>query len=103
MRLFILVVLFVAFTAYTLFVMAGHGILGFVELALREPWGLQLFLDLLLMLALFSTWIWGDAKSRNLPSWPYMILSLLMGSMGALVYLLHREIAARRNAAGGKG
>jgi hypothetical protein len=96
MRLLVLIVFFVVFTTYTLSVMAGHGVLGFLTLAAREPWGLQVFLDLMLMLSLFSAWILVDAKERNLPRWPYVILALLMGSMGALCYLLHREIAARR-------
>ena len=96
MRLLLLVAVFVAFTAYTLFVMVGHGFLGFLALAEREPWALQLLVDLLVMLTLFATWIWRDARERKLPAWPYMILTVLGGSMGALVYLLHREIAARR-------
>jgi hypothetical protein len=96
MRLFALVSLFVAFTSYTLFVMAGHGYDGFLTLAGREPWALQLLLDLLLMLGLFSAWLVPDAKEHGLPAWPYVILSMTMGSMGALIYLLHREIVRRR-------
>jgi hypothetical protein len=96
MRLFTLVSVFVVFTSYTLWVMAGHGVLGFVTLAAREPWALQLLLDLLLMLVLFSWWVASDAKERNLPSWLYVIVVPVMGSMGALAYLVHREIAGRK-------
>lgn len=96
MRLFVVTAAFVAFTAYTLYVMAGHGVVGFITLAAREPWALQLFLDLLLVLGLFSVWVLRDAKERNLPGWLYVALTMSMGSMGALAYLVHREFAARR-------
>jgi hypothetical protein len=98
MRLAAVVFVFIVFSAYTLFVMAGHGVTGFLSLAAREPWALQVFIDLLVMLALFSLWIFRDAKERKLPGWPYMILTMVGGSMGALAYLVHREFAAWRSA-----
>ena len=97
MRLFAAAAAFVVFTAYTVWVMLGHGVLGFITLALREPWGLQLLLDLMTMLVLFALWVYQDAKSRGLPVWPWVLLTLVMGSMGALAYLVHREWAARRS------
>ncbi len=96
MRLFAAVAALVVFTAYTVSVMIGNGVLGFVSLAGREPWGLRLLLDLLLMLALFALWVRHDAKARGLPVWPYVVLTMVMGSMGALAYLVHREWAARK-------
>ncbi len=100
MRLFAVLVVFAVFTAYTVSVMIGHGIFGFLTLAWQEPWALQLLLDLLLMLGLFSLWVLRDARARGLPAWPYAILALTMGSMGALAYLVHREIARRRTGSG---
>jgi hypothetical protein len=90
------VVAFVTFTAYTLSVMHGHGVVGFLTLAAREPWALQLLIDLLVMLALFAIGVWRDARERGLPRWPCVVLTLVMGSMGALIDLVHREIASRR-------
>lgn len=98
LRIALLLLVFAAFTAYTVSVMVGHGVVGFVLLAGREPWALQLLLDLLLMLALFAGWTLRDARARGLPAWPYAILVLVMGSMGALAYLVHRELAGRRRA-----
>lgn len=96
MRLLLLAAAFVVFTGYTLYVMAGNGVLGFVTLAGREPWALQLFTDLLVMLTLFAAWVWRDAPQHKLARVPYVVVVLTMGSMGALAYLVHREIAARR-------
>ena len=95
MRLFALMTALLAFTTYTLGVMYGHGVLGFLALAAREPWALQLLLDLLVMLTLFAFWVWRDSRERDLPRWPYVVLTVVMGSMGALAYLVHREIASR--------
>ncbi|MBK8260338.1 MAG: DUF2834 domain-containing protein [Nannocystis sp.] len=96
MRLFAAITALVIFTAYTLTVMLTDGVLGFITLAGSEPWGMQLLLDLLLMLALFAMWAWHDAKARGLPGWPHVVLIMTGGSMGALVYLVHREWAARK-------
>ncbi len=97
MRLAAAIIAFVAFTTYTLWVMAQDGILGFLELAGREPWGLQLLADLLVMLTLFAIWVHQDAKKRGVAAWPWVVATLTLGSMGALAYLVHREWKARRS------
>ena len=95
MRLLALVVILVGFSAYTLSVMFTHGgVLGFLELASREPWGLQVFLDLCLVLTLFGAWLWRDARTLGLSPWPYLAL-LSLGSPGALIYLVRRELLLR--------
>jgi hypothetical protein len=84
------------FGAYTLSVMAHSGVLGFLTLAGREPWALQMLLDLLLSLGLFVIWMLRDARERGLPGWLYAVLTLTCGSPGALAYLVHRGLAERR-------
>jgi protein-S-isoprenylcysteine O-methyltransferase Ste14 len=96
MRLFLTLSGWIAFTAYTMTVMAGQGVLGFVVLAQREPWAMQMLLDLLVMLGLFAAWIRHDARWHRLPAWAYMLLTVAAGSMGALAYLVHRELVRRR-------
>jgi len=92
MRLSILAVTFVAFTAYSLIVVAGQGYFGFLSLAWADPWGMQLFIDLCIALFLFTCWMIPDARSRGIPSWPYLLGILSLGSIGALAYLVHREL-----------
>lgn len=95
-RLPILIVVLVAFTLYTATVVAGHGYTGFLSLALAEPWGGQIFVDLVIALTLFLVWMLGDARERGLPAWPYALLVLTTGSIGALAYLVHREVRSAR-------
>ena len=102
MRLVALIIVFIIFTAYTGSVMVAHGLIGFVTLAAREPWGMQLLVDLLLMLTLFALWVRRDARTLDLRAWPYVLLVLSMGSMGALLYLIRREVARRRSLSAGR-
>lgn len=98
MRLAVLVVLFVAFTGWSLSVVVGSGPVGFISLAGREPWAAQMLVDL--SIALFVAWSWlrHDAKARGIPAWPYVIATLAVGSIGVLAYLIHRELVGRRSA-----
>ncbi len=96
MRLTLLVGALVGFSAYTVGVMVTHGgPLGFLAHAREQAWGLQLLLDLCLMLTLFGAWLWRDARSNGITPWPFVAL-LTLGSPGALVYLVWREHKRRR-------
>jgi hypothetical protein len=88
--------LLVGFTGFSLWLVAGESPIGFLTLARDEPWGLQVLLDLVLALSLFLTWMRRDARARGIPAWPYFVGTLLLGSPGALAYLVHRGLAARR-------
>lgn len=86
----------IAFTLYTAAVVADHGYTGFLTLAWREPWGGQMFVDLVIALCLFLTWMLPDARARQIPAWPYVALILTTGSIGALAYLVHRSVKTGR-------
>ena len=90
-RIVTLVLVFVVFSIYTAAVAAGHGYFGFLSLALAEPWAGQMLADLAIALTLFIVWMVRDARSSGVPAWPYAVATLLLGSIGALAYLLHRE------------
>jgi hypothetical protein len=89
-------IVLVAFSAYTGVVVAGHGYTGFLVLAVNEPWGGQVFVDLVIALLLFTTWMRADAAQEGLPFWPYFAAILTLGSIGALAYLVHRSASRAR-------
>ena len=85
-----------AFTAYSLWVVAGFGYTGFLTLAMREPWALQLLLDLAIACTFGIGWMRADARRRGIASWPFIPVVLGLGSIGLLGYLVWRGL--RQNA-----
>lgn len=96
MKRFLLALVLVPFTVFSLGVVFRQGFFGFLTLAWHEPWGMQIFLDLCIALFLVSSWIRKDARERGIPSLPYLLAIPFLGSIGALAYLVHREVAAKR-------
>jgi hypothetical protein len=94
-RVAILLLVAIAFTAYTGIIVADQGYLGFLTVARREPWAMQMLLDLTIVLVLFLFWAYGDARQRGLPYWPFAVATVALGSIGALGYLIARSIKTR--------
>jgi hypothetical protein len=40
-------------------------------------------------------WMRSDSSERALPFWPYVLLTLALGSVGPMAYLIHRELRSR--------
>lgn len=95
-RLLLLVPLLIAFTSYSIWVAISQGYFGFLTLALAQPWGMQLLLDLTIALSFFMIWMIPDARTRGIPALPYVLALLTLGSVGALAYLAHRELRKLR-------
>jgi hypothetical protein len=85
-----------AFGAFSVWVVITQGYTGFLSLAGREPWGLQLLLDLSIALCFAVGWMHRDARKRGLAIWPYVIATVLLGSIGVLAYCVRRAAAPVR-------
>ena len=83
-----LVVVTAAFTAFTVWVISRTGLVGFYEQLLSGPAGWQIFADIAIALAMVLGWIWHDAEASARRFWPYALLTLALGSIGPLLYLL---------------
>ena len=94
LRPFVLLVA-VLFTAYSSLVVVDHGYTGFIHLALREPWAMQMLLDLAISLTMVSSMLVIDARRRKRAAWPWVLVTLLLGSVGPLWYLVLRSPAER--------
>lgn len=89
------------FTAFTIWIVSRTGLAGFYEQLLGSPAAWQVFADLTVALLLVLGWMWRDAQASGRAFWPYLVLTLLLGSIGPLTYLLlqpPREAALRRHA-----
>jgi hypothetical protein len=85
----------VPFTAFSLWVVATHGYTGFLSLAGREPWALQMLLDLVIACSFGVGWVVGDARKRGIAAWPYVVMTIVVGSIGILAYVVRRGLAPR--------
>jgi hypothetical protein len=79
----------VAFLALTIWAALVRGAAMIDDL--WSPTGLLLSVDLGIALTLAMVWVWRDARARGVSPIPYIVLTLLTGSAGALLYLLRRE------------
>jgi hypothetical protein len=95
MRLGVLVVVFVVFTAWSATVIAGHGFGGLFALIGRESWAAQMFVDLCISLTVAWSWLVPDARSRGINPWPYIGGTLVLGSIAVLAFLIHRTLRSR--------
>ena len=96
MRLPILIVVFLVFTIWSTTIAYEHGPLGFLRMAAEGGWQLQVFLDLVIALSLFTIWLRRDARALGIASWPWILGTLTFGSIGALAYLIYRELKKKQ-------
>lgn len=98
MRLALIALVLAVFSLFSGYLVFQQGYFGFVYLAMREAWALQMLIDVGIACSLFLIWMVGDARARRLPIVPYVLITLALGSIGPLSYLLHRELASRARA-----
>lgn len=88
---FILTIVLIAFGIQGLYVMNQVGYWGIWINNLNHPAGQQVLADLFIALSMVMVWMWRDAKATGRNVWPWIIVTLAVGSFGPLVYLLTRK------------
>ncbi|HXG18981.1 MAG TPA: DUF2834 domain-containing protein [Methylomirabilota bacterium] len=83
-------VLLLAFSAFTGYALYQYGYIGLFEQALLNAATIQVFLDLTIALSLVLLWMWQDARKHGIAPLPYVALTLTLGSIGPLLYLIRR-------------
>lgn len=81
----ITLVLFGALSATALW---QHGYWGIIAPHFQSFGAGQVLADLVIALTLAMAWIWHDAKAAGRKAWPWLVLTLVAGSFGPLLYLL---------------
>ncbi|MEZ4403823.1 MAG: hypothetical protein R3B06_27620 [Kofleriaceae bacterium] len=99
MKTVVLVIVFLAFTIPSTVLLFDTGYLGFVDLARREPWALQMLCDLVIACGVFMGWLVKDARTRGVNPWPYLVVIAAAGSIGILAYLIRRRLGGAAGAA----
>lgn len=95
-RSLLALVVFVPFTAFSLWVASRDGALGFIPVLTAGGWSTQVFLDLVIASGVASTVLHRDARARGINPWPWMLAMLSLGSIALLAYFVAREFIGRR-------
>jgi hypothetical protein len=90
--------LLAAFLVYSMWVMLGLGYTGFLSLAAREPWAMQMLLDLVIACSFGIGWMTADARKHGITTWPFIITTVFTGSVGLLGYVVWRGLRTQASA-----
>jgi hypothetical protein len=87
----VIVAVLAAFGAFSTYSLWQFGYVGLFREALGNAATMQVFFDLCIALALICAWMIGDARRTRRNPWPYVVMTLALGSFGPLLYLLLRQ------------
>jgi Terpene cyclase DEP1 len=87
----ILLVVCAAFAGLTGLALWHHGYWGILEPHFKSFGAAQVLADLAIALGLFLVWMWRDARQTGRNPWPWLLVTLVAGSFGPLLYLLTRR------------
>ena len=86
----VILMVIIVFGAYSLVPVYQFGYAGVFRETFRNSATTQVSLDLIIALSLICTWLWGDAKRNGWSPIPYILITIVAGSFGPLLYLLRR-------------
>ena len=90
-RVALLGVVLVGFGALTGYALLDVGLAGIFAAAADNSGAVQIFFDLAIVCSLACIWMFFDGRTRQVNPWPYIVLTVLAGCFGPLLYLLRRE------------
>ncbi len=93
-RLILAFLVIAAFGVISTLALMDVGYLGIIEPHFRSWGGAQVFADLVILAVLACVWMARDARVSGLPAWPFILITLFLGSFGPLFYLVVRELRA---------
>lgn len=79
------------FGAFSAWVVTQVGYIGIFEYHLHSPAGWQVIVDLVIACLLLLAWIVPDAKANGRNPWPFVVLTLFLGSIGPLAYFATKK------------
>ena len=85
------IVILIPFSVLTWYAIAEVGYIGLLDYHRHSPAGWQVFVDLVIALVLLMTWLFPEARRAGRNPWPWFFITLFMGSIGPLLYLILAE------------
>lgn len=90
-KLFSIIAL-IPFTILTVYSIMDVGVVGIFKHQFASSGGMQVFFDLVIAATLILFWLVPHAKSHNRNPLLYIVLTLIAGSYGPLLYLAFAKI-----------
>lgn len=87
----VLVLVLIPFSALSAAALWQVGYLGLFTPHFVNYGTWQVLIDLVIAVSLGMYWIWLDAHKTGRNPWPWLLLSLVAGSFGPLLYLVTRK------------
>jgi len=69
----------------------NEGVMGFPTAIISSYASIQIYIDLVIAIAIILVWLWDDAKKSGRNPWPWVIGALIVGCFSPLIYLLTRK------------
>jgi len=91
-RLIVILLTLGGFGVLSAIALLDVGYLGIIEPHFQSWGAAQVFADLAILALLACVWMVNDARARGLPAWPFILITLVAGSFGPLLYLVTREV-----------
>ena len=91
-RLVALILVILAFGALSAEALIETGYFGIFQMHMQSWAGMQVLTDLVIACLLGCIWMVRDAGARGLNAWPFVLVTLALGSFGLLFYLVFREM-----------
>lgn len=93
-QLILLLVVTAAFGALSAVALMDVGYWGIIAPHFKA-WGAgQVFADLVIALTLVMVWMVADSRTSGINAWPFVAITLVLGSFGPLFYLIARTLKA---------
>jgi len=83
-------IVLVGFAALNAYCFYAFGTVGFLHAALANAATVAVLADLVIALTMVAVWMARDAAQRGVTVLPYLLLTIFLGSVGPLLYLLRR-------------
>ena len=84
------ILILIPFTALTVYAVWDVGYFGIFDYQRHSSAGWQVFADLVIALVLVLTWMIPEAKRQGRNVWPWVLVTLVAGAFGPLLYLATR-------------
>lgn len=84
----LLIITLIALSIITTLALKNDGLWGIFAPNFQSFGEFQVFFDLVIALGLFLVWMWQDATSAGRNPWPWIVVTLAIGSFGPLIYLI---------------